>query len=64
MTEPLIGLEGAVARHEKELYGDGKELGISQKVTVLWRLHVWLLCLLSGLAGSAITLGVQKLTHP
>lgn len=53
-----------VEKHDRELYGDGTNLGISQKVTVLWRLHTWLLCSLSALAGSGITLAVQKLIHP
>lgn len=64
MKDQLGGVEAVVSRHDKELYGDGASLGISQKVNVLWRLHVWLLCLLSGLAGSGITLAFQKLVHP
>lgn len=57
-------LDETVAKHDRELYGDGANLGVSQKVTVLWRLHTWLLCALSAAAGSLITIGVQKLLHP
>jgi hypothetical protein len=61
MKEQVIGLEATVLQHEKELYGDGSNLGISQKVTVLWRIHTWLLCTLSALFGSAATLVVERL---
>lgn len=54
-------IEETVIRHDKELYGDGTNLGLSQKVSVLWRMHVWLLCTLSALAGSLATIAVQRL---
>lgn len=57
-------LEATVQKHDRELYGDGAGLGVSQKVSVLWRIHVWLLCLLSGIFGSGVTLFIQKLIHP
>ncbi len=60
----MDSLEQTISKHDKELYGDGTNLGISQKVTVLWRLHTWLLCSLSALAGSGVTLAVQKIIHP
>lgn len=44
------GLSGRVKTLEKTLYGDDETAGISTKVTVMWRAHVWLLCTLSGAA--------------
>lgn len=65
MRDQMVGIETVVNRHEKELYGDGANLGVSQKVAVLWRIHTWLLCTLSALAGSAATIAVQKIfLHP
>ncbi len=59
----MESMEKILSKHDKELYGDGSNLGISQKVTVLWRLHTWLLCSLSALAGSGITIAVQRIMH-
>ena len=43
-------------RHDEALYGDGKGgFGMSQRVQIMWRVHVWALCSLSALTGSIIT---------
>jgi hypothetical protein len=36
-----------VLSHDETLYGKKGEMGIAHKVTVLWRAHVWVLCVLS-----------------
>jgi len=59
-----LGLKRRVNTVEKELAGSGSELGLKQKVNVMWRLHVWILCSFSGIAGSLLTLMIQKFRHP
>lgn len=44
-----------------EVMGDGKEFGIKNKVDIMWRVHVWLLCSFSAIIGGAITLIAQRL---
>ena len=48
------------------LHGTPDSLGVIHKVNVMWRVHWWILCTLSSLAGVVFTLGVQRLTgiHP
>lgn len=53
------GLNTRVKEIEVELNGNG-EMGLKQKVSVMWRAHVWILCTLSGLVGSALTLIITK----
>ncbi len=43
-------MEGA-KRREKLLYGEGTEFGVAQKVQVMWRAWIWILCTLSGFLG-------------
>jgi hypothetical protein len=53
---PGIVQELATMRHV--LYGNGT-LGLIQKVGVIWRSYVWVLCTASGFAGSGITILVH-----
>lgn len=50
------GLLHKVRTHETILSGDVEtgSLGIVQKVGIMWRVHVWLLCGFSGAIGGAI----------
>lgn len=47
----VTGLIAKVKRHDKELYGEGNAIGVSQKVGVMWRVHVWLACAISAVLG-------------
>lgn len=40
-----------VDQHDKVLFGRDGEPGIAHQVKFMWRLHVWILCSLSGVAG-------------
>lgn len=62
--QQVPGLKREVYEIKMSLVGDGKILGLVQKVGVMWRLHVWLLCVFSGAAGSGLTLLIQKFAHP
>jgi len=45
---------GVIARlHyvETDMYGEGHNLGIKTKVTIIWRFWIWMLCTASALAG-------------
>lgn len=44
---------------EKTAYGNG-ELGDHQKVTIMWRIHVWLLCAGSAGLGTVFTIIIQR----
>lgn len=46
------------------LNGDGTVPGVVQKVGIMWRIHVWLLCAGSAGLGSGATILIQSaLTH-
>lgn len=47
------------AKVERTLFGNG-EMGDHLKVTIMWRIHVWVLCSLSAGAGIIFTILVQK----
>lgn len=48
------GVLTRLAHHEETLYGQRGNNGLVGKVNVMWRVHVWLLCSLSGFAGYMI----------
>ena len=50
-----------VKAHEITLYGKDGELGIAHKVSVLWRAHVWVLCVLSAALGFVCRPWVEQL---
>jgi hypothetical protein len=52
------GLLHKVEQIRAELYGNGT-MGLIQKVTIMWRAHVWILCGLSGVVGSFVTAMVK-----
>lgn len=41
------------------IFGEGEALGLVAEHKIMWRVHVWLLCLFSGICGTALTLAVQ-----
>jgi hypothetical protein len=47
---------------ETILFGKEGQRGMVQEHLIMWRIHVWILCTLSGLLGMIMTLLVQKLT--
>lgn len=53
-SEGTPGLVGRLTRLEELLYGKEDFEGMVFKVKALWRMHVWVLCTLSGLAGFAL----------
>lgn len=55
------GLEAQVGQHHRDLYGDGRELGLMQKVAVMWRIHVWIACVLSALFGALVTEVIHRI---
>lgn len=52
--ESAPGLMARLLIVERALWGKNNQDGIVQKVGILWRMHVWVLCTLSGLAGFAL----------
>ena len=48
------GVISRLGRVERQMFGDNKEFGIKTKVTIMWRIHIWILCTASGLAGYAL----------
>ena len=63
-SKRIVGLKGELSEMRQVIHGDGKELGLFQRVNIMWRVHVWVLCVLSGAAGSGLTLLIQKLQGP
>lgn len=45
------GILGRLALHEEVLFGKRGNNGLVNKVNILWRGHVWVLCTLSGGVG-------------
>lgn len=60
LSHRIEQIEKWQTRVNEAIYGNG-ELGISQKNNIMWRLHVWVLCSLSGGFGIAATIIIQKL---
>jgi len=54
MSNQNQSIEQTVKDHDIALYGKEGELGMTHKVAVIWRVHVWLLCLVSGMVGAGI----------
>lgn len=48
------GIVQRVALIERVMFGKEQQEGIVYQVKLLWRMHVWVLCTLSGLAGFAL----------
>jgi hypothetical protein len=45
------GVLGKLALHEEMLFGKKGGRGLVSKVDIMWRLHVWILCAVSGASG-------------
>jgi hypothetical protein len=52
-------LNSRVEDHHTTLYGSNGNFGVSQKVVVMWRVHVWLLCSVSAAVGYLIKLWIK-----
>ena len=65
-TPDYPGINMRLAIVEKVLFGKEGAGGLVQQHVILWRIHVWILCTLSGLLGTALTLLVQRFlkAHP
>ena len=55
------GFNDRIRLIEKILFGKEGQRGMVQEHIIMWRIHVWILCSLSGVLGAIITLLVQKL---
>lgn len=56
------GAPGLLARQsldEETLYGTKGNIGLVNKVNIMWRIHVWVLCTMSALAGYSLNNIVQ-----
>jgi len=53
-------LKQEVKRLSEAVFGDGKKLGMSQQHLIIWRFHVYLLCICSGAVGVAISIVVHR----
>jgi hypothetical protein len=49
--EGAPGILGRLARHDEILYGRDGSSGMVNKVNLMWRAHVYVLCTLSGVVG-------------
>lgn len=49
-----------VQRLKESVFGNGK-LGLSQQVLILWKWHIYLLCLCATAVGSILTILVHRL---
>ncbi len=61
--QQVIGLKKEMSIMKELLIGDGSDTGLVQKVTIMWRIHVWLLVALGTVLGSLITVLIQRVTH-
>jgi len=53
-----------VAGHEETLYGTRGNNGLTHKVNIMWRIHIWLLCTLSAAGGFVIKSMTEKILKP
>lgn len=53
------GLLSQVNKHEALLFGEDGDMGDHHRVSVMWRVHVWILCTISAALGGILTLGAR-----
>lgn len=58
------GLEAQVGQHHRDMYGDGKDLGLMQKVAIMWRVHIAVACVISALFGAFANELFRRLVGP
>ena len=61
--EDKSAMAAMIADHHETLYGSHGVPGVAYKVGIMWRIHVWVLCTLSGVIGVIGTIAVQKYMH-
>lgn len=59
--EDTPGIVHKLNEHDLVLMGQRGEPGLMSKVNIMWRVHVWLLCSLSGLVGYWLKTGLETL---
>lgn len=57
------GILGRLAVHEETLFGRRGNNGLVNKVNIMWRGHVWLLCTISAAVGYALKEIGGKIFH-
>lgn len=57
-------LHKEIKRLNDAVFGQDGKLGIAQQNMIMWRFHVYLLCLCSGAVGVTITILVHKFLKP
>jgi hypothetical protein len=62
-TEDYPGINGRLSKLETILFGKDGGGGLIQQHMILWRVHVWILCTLSALIGTGLTVLVQRYLH-
>ena len=60
-NEAIVEMAEKVDGHDKVLFGREGEPGLAHKVGFMWRIHVWILCTLSGLVGALLVSIAHKL---
>ena len=55
------GLKSKVATHDSILMGERGNNGLVQRVNIMWKVHIWLLCTLSGIVGFILKASFDKL---
>ncbi len=60
MSIQIDAIENQIAEHEETLNGSNGIPGVTYKVNVMWRIHVWVLCTLSCGVGVIATELIHK----
>jgi len=54
------GMLGKLEKHDIALYGEGERPGLITKVSIMWRVHVWLLVSVSSMGGAIVMWLIKK----
>ena len=60
LIEEIERLVKMVEGHDLLLHGTAEKFGLIHQVRIMWRIHMWILCSLSALCGSVLTILVNK----
>lgn len=64
MSKDTDELRKEVQRLTEAVFGDNGKLGMAQQNLIMWRFHVYLLCICSGAVGVTVTVLVHKFLKP